>query len=144
MQDFIVWYKNKDTNKVFSREFNLNQLILQNHLDEIFDSPGCVDYEILSILPSTGKVDSNENKIYADSSIFEFNVIINGYRKESYTRTIRGYFKFYALNLEYEIHLLENLKEPIGNLCSVAKYDCTEMSNFKIIDTIQENKLKLI
>lgn len=133
MQEFIVWYKNKDTGRVFSREFNLNQLILQNHLDEICDSPGCVDYEILSILPSVEKVDIGDNTIYADSSLIKVHdkksKFYDDICKVSYDKRICAYK---LTSIDFEDETSEFIKADYLN-----RY-------YKIVDTIQENKLGLI
>lgn len=86
----------------------------------------------------TGLKDINDKPIYADSSIVELKVIINGYRKQSYTRTLKGSFEFNEEDLRYEI----NIYGESDYVC--IWYDPVNMSNLKIIDTIQENKLGLV
>tara|TARA_R110000868_G_scaffold93996_1_gene259803 strand:- start:174 stop:557 length:384 start_codon:yes stop_codon:yes gene_type:complete len=97
-------------------------------VNQIYDE---IDDEKLYI----GLKDVEDNKIYADSSIVEFEYIKSKHK---------GYFTWNNKTLSYDImvidwnfKILKNYSAPIG-------YSHLKMKNFKIIDTIQENKLGLI
>lgn len=77
-----------------------------------------------------GLKDINNRKIYADSSIVEF--IASG--SHSYTK-IKGYFHFCIEDLKYVIKTFTH---------GTFDFDKCLYKDFKIIDTIQDNKLKLI
>lgn len=129
MKEFIVWYSN-GTDK-FNKEFTLDDLISQLHYDEICDSPLLKDYKVIEICQSVGLKDINNNKIYADCSIVEFEWKISGFKKV-------GYFYYSNEDLCY---MAKGVSEYTSD---VLFYDKHTMKNFKIIDTIQENKLGLI
>lgn len=80
-----------------------------------------------------GLKDIDDKKIYADSSIveFEFGTISN--------KKLKGYFKYSNYTLSYHIILVDD-----GNRGRAFKFDAELMYDIKIIDTIQENKLNLI
>lgn len=137
---FIVWYSNDINKDKFSKEFTLDQLISQDHLDEICDSPFLVNYKVDSINNGIGLEDIEGNKIYADSSIFEFSfetIFTISYPK------IRGFFYFDDSIKAYRIKLLSTLV-GIHSKTENLVYHSGTTTNFKIIDTIQENKLGLI
>ena len=75
--------------------------------------------------------DTKGHKIYADSSIIEF-------KWGQHKINIQGYFTFNKEFLEYEIIMLNAQKQQS---MSYNPYTCMD---FKVIDTIQENKLGLI
>lgn len=79
-----------------------------------------------------GLKDINGKSIYADSSIIEFFD-----HKQDY---FKGYFTFNIKKLAYEI-IIFGLNEDFIDIITYCKDDIT---NLKIIDTIQENKLGLI
>lgn len=85
----------------------------------------------LTKLVYLGLNDINNNKIYADCSIVEFEWKISGLKKVGY---------FYYSN-EYLCYMIKWVSEYTSD---VLFYDKYTMKNFKIIDTIQENKLGLI
>lgn len=78
-----------------------------------------------------GLKDINGKSIYADSSIVEFEY-------KALQTKVKGYFKYSNITLGYHLHLLE------GFIGRAFRFDYEYMYNFKIIDTIQENKLGLI
>ena len=82
--------------------------------------------------------DINSKSIYSESSIFEFEAIVNGFRQQPTTHVLKGSFEFNLDDLRYEINIYNS------PLFKCLWYDSQYMSNFKIVDTIQENKLGLI
>ena len=78
-----------------------------------------------------GLKDIDDKKIYADSSIVEMDYLYLNCK-------IKGYFFFSEITLGYHIRTLDGFDGR------TFKYDFEAMSNIKIIDTIQENKLNLI
>jgi hypothetical protein len=89
-------------------------------------------------LEDIGLKDIDGKIIYADSSIVEF-MFYEFFKNNPHNkRQLTGYFKWSQKNLCYGIQVL-NDKEIIG-----FSYDCEMVDSFKIIDTIQENKLGLI
>ena len=135
MNEFIVWYSNDINKDKFSKEFTLQELISQDHYDYISDSPLLVNYKVDSINRGIGLKDTNGKSIYADSSIVEF--IAKRLGKPN-IKTI-GIFKYSDVSLRYNIELIT----AIGDYDLFA-YDDINMSQFEIIDTMQENKLGLI
>ncbi len=90
-----------------------------------------------------GKTDIEGNKIYADSSIVEFEDKSLVWEKEyskQVTRKHKGFFKYSREKLAYMVCVFdEDLR--VVEWCF---YYEKELFNIKIIDTIQENKLGLI
>ena len=135
MKEFIVWYSN-GTDK-FNKEFTLDDLISQLHYDEICDSPLLKDYKVIEICQSVGLKDINNNKIYADCSIVEFGFIGFG---ESKIVTYQGFAKWNSDKYRYDIEVISHSDRFVFDLGK-----CIDrISNLKIIDTMQENKLGLI
>jgi len=79
--------------------------------------------------------DIDGKSIYADSSVFEFDFYLNMDKCDK----LIGYFYFNDEIKAFNIKVLDNEISEIG----YAKY-YKIIKNFKIIDTIQENKLNLI
>lgn len=133
MNDFIVWYSDENNQNMFSEEFTLEQLINQDHLDIVSDSPLLRNFKVDSINNSIGIKDINGKSIYADCSIveFEFGTISN--------KKLKGYFKYSNYTLGYHIVLVNDC-----NRGRAFRFDAVLMYDIKIIDTIQENKLGLI
>lgn len=77
-----------------------------------------------------GKKDIEGNKIYADRSIVEF--------QDALGIDCQGYLSLDTKSLQYYIVILNN--ELLENV----RTDNYDLFEFKIIDTIQENKLGLI
>lgn len=104
----------------------------QNHCD-----CGMADIEILETFrrPFVGLHDVEGKQIYADSSVVEFEFV--GYLSKRHI--LRGYFIFDNEQLRYKIKIIN--KEWSKDFLI---YDYKFCSNFKIIDTIQENKLGLV
>ena len=123
MNEFVVWDNNS---KVFIDFWELNDsLIGMLNKDEL--------------LPYIGKKDIEDNKIYADCSIFEFILETPSVESQSMCyKTLRGSFTFNDEDLRYEIDIYDD-----PDYC-VLWYSPEYMSNFRVIDTIQENILGLI
>ena len=134
MNDFIVWDKHQ--NRFTDRYVNIRPDGTLWKLTRSVLVP-CKDtrYEVFNYI---GKKDINNKKIYADSSIVEFE---NNYLKSGIWSVCRlkGIFIFDSEKLKYKIELLDN---DIYK-CLFLQYD-EKVYDFKIIDTIQENKLGLI
>ena len=110
----FIWLKAKDI--IEDKDYHLRR---EGHKVQLFNYIGLKDIE--------------DKKIYADSSIVEFNVIDE-------TKKQIGYFSFDQTILSYVIELLP---KPRGGTIAY-KYSGWTIQNIKIIDTIQENKLGLI
>lgn len=126
VSEFIGWSK-KD-NKFLDKD------------DLCFVEMGSYSSILLDVLNGTNKdvnifdfikKDTTGNKIYADSSIVEFNWV---------TKYI-GFFQWDEDNLRYVIRILKT--EVKNSMFDSFDFDMYSMSDFKIIDTIQENKLGL-
>jgi len=109
-------------------------------LEEIEKGEAQKLFRIISKVQDTGIKDINNKSIYAESSIVELLVHresanINDYREFAVSK--RGYFKYNKELLCYEIVGIS----PFGEHYNLS---LNEVSNFEIIDTIQENKLGLI
>lgn len=131
MNKFIVWYSNDINKDKFSKEFTLQELISQDHFDYISDSPLLVNYKIDSINDDIGLKDINGKNIYADSSIVEF-------KNSQLWNKYNGIFFYNKEKLCYQIKIIDGIRNN-----EIIPYD-RYCSDFKIIDTIQENKLGLI
>lgn len=146
MNEFIIW---DGKYKLFLDE-NFIDTLQDNGIDYEDDNlyygdeyyPLCImdfimgyDYEPhkdrLSKLFYIGLNDINNNKIYTDSSIVEFQWV-NGFGN---IQTDWGVFKY---DLDYLQYLIYEENEDIN------KSSIKEVFNIKIIDTVQQNKLGLI
>jgi len=129
MNDYIVWYSDENNQNMFSEEFTLEQLINQDHLDIVSDSPFLRNFKIDNICNGIGIKDINKKQIYADCSIVEIEYLTKEWNKAT------GYFKYINSELGYCFQVGEKLYIRIHKLI---------FKNIKIIDSIQENKLGLI
>lgn len=126
MNDFIVWDKRY---KVFRKLLKIDfQLGLYFCIDTV------VPFEKGELIKNIDLKDTNGKSIYTDSSIVE--MVIK--HRSSGDMTSIGYFKFNKQYLRYEIIFID------GYMKEKTEFYHGFMSNFKIIDTIQENKLGLI
>lgn len=137
MNEFIVWDRRKKEwlkdNCVLTKEGSLLKFPSLKMLDS-------VQFEVIRPI---GKRDINGNKIYADSSIIEFEypkykvgtTIQDGYN------TYIGHFKFNDNTLSYMVYTKN--ADDSGYRWHFADI-FSQIKNIKIIDTIQENKLGLI
>lgn len=123
MKEFAVWYNKEWT-------YNYKQKIEHLTLEELMES-GYDDYEDFNYYESIGLKDINGKSIYADSSIVEFN---NSQLWNKYN----GIFFYNKERLCYQIRIIDGTRNS-----EIIPYD-RYCSDFKIIDTIQENKLGLI
>ena len=121
MNEFIVWDKVK-------KEFTNNWAIIKNSLCYSY-SGHWYDANNYQVCNYISKKDVNNKKIYADCSIVKW---------EKQGIIYCGFFSFDKENLRYEIN--------IWNQDEIVKVDYFYLNhnNFKIIDTIQENKLGLV
>ena len=127
--EFIVWIK--EDKKFYDFElFENDQYYLMGHSKNI-------DFKTAkeNTFNYIGKTDINDKKIYADSSIVEFQIVINnGKLNKPLLKIVSGYFYYSIYWLGYMIKT-ENGIYSIGAVAN---------DRLKIIDTIQENKLGLI
>jgi len=138
MNKFIVWDK---TLKCFHLD---GRVKLENGTLK----PIGKDYTIHN---NIGLKDINGKNIYADSSIIEFqlkdDVIFADFTgaKPTIWNEIKmiGYFVFNNEYLRYEIDIIDWGKNKTKSNFVCLYYNLATMSQFKIIDTIQENKLGL-
>ena len=133
MNDFIVWDKYRKVWIDESYPFFINSsgfLCIQRNDKQMVIENDC------EIFKPIGLKDTEGNKIYADSSIIEF---VHIGRLSNHALKKVGIFKFIKKDLQYRVIDLEcnkdglEVESPFHKLCA-----------FKIIDTIQENKLGLI
>lgn len=135
MENFIVWYSDENNKNKFSEEFTLDELISQNHLNIISNSPLLRNFKIDNINRGVGLKDTEGNEIYVDCSIVKF--IYKDLKTEENTK-LYGYFTWNDEDLRYEIDILN----PSLYVC--LNYKVSLYIQIKIIDTLQENKLGLI
>ena len=131
MNEFIVW--DDEDNKficwedaVFSKDKNDDFVIIMKEID-----PTLSEGKNFQTFSHIGLKDINNKKIYADSSICRVNYFSSSDWISDYC-----YFSFDDENLRYTVHLI-NEREIVDYEASY--FDCIE-----IVDTIQENKLRLI
>ena len=122
----------------------MHRYIEWNNLDKKFQEPKCGcgltinelfntfdNTENFSIFKYIGKVDIDNNFIFERSSIVEI-----GFSWQNSEDRIKGYFVYDNSCLKYVIWDI--------NKNDFIDFDITKMQYFKIIDTVQENKLGLI
>lgn len=149
MKEFIVWddidkkFYDNETN--FYENDSENKCILLNgkvliFVDEKYDSNVFYPYkEKDKLIPlwATELKDINHKKIYADCSIVEFDYFVGFWE---YKKAI-GVFFWDNERLKYRLNIIEN-NNAYGKV--IWNFEPRENKNFKIIDTIQQNKLGLI
>lgn len=148
MNEFIIWDKSDDRfwtleelrgtgelDILVSDDFSIQ--LINFGIDEIFNPDGAdynqyfrreVDIETFKYI---GLKDINGKNIYADCSIVEFN------NSQLWNKHI-GIFFYNKEKLCYQIKIIDGNRKD-----EIIPYD-RYCSDFKIIDTIQENKLGLI
>lgn len=130
MSGFIVWDKRY---RVFRKLLKIDfELGLYFCIDTV------VPFEKGELVKDIGLKDINGKSIYVDSSIVEFKMVIN--KKEVDTQ---GYFSYIKEELRYEFYQYFNQRRNFIK-AYLSPNDGRIASEFKIIDTIQENKLGLI
>ena len=132
MNKFIVWDK---TAKEFADNICLDAELLQDGISYSLE----VKEELFELFYPIGLTDINGKSIYADSSIVEFDYLVD-IENEIFQKRI-GVFYFEKTFLAYHISFLSGINRIGGN---ADNYNAFGIKNFKIIDTIQENKLGLI
>jgi len=131
MNKFIVWDEDEEKfipfkDVEFSKDAGDDFLIVHKDI-----GGGIRSGRIFDTFDYIGKKDINDKKIYADSSIVEF----------EWDGKYLGYFSFDKEELRYKIEILEHPKKMMFRTFDFDQYSIT---NLKIIDTIQENKLGLM
>jgi len=136
MNEFIVW--DKKYLKFLEDDFVLfNGMIYRDTRD--FEND--INSNDLEILRHIGKTDINNKKIFADSSIVEFNFLPFG---ETETVTYKGFVKYNQDRFRFEIEVISHCDKDGDNYIFDLGKCIDRITNIKIIDTIQENKLGLI
>ena len=137
MNDYIAWDKEKC---IFVLQ---GEIIFSFYGDNrIVVAPNCIEYigdschdnyneNRFCIFKDIGLKDINEKSIYADSSIVEF-------KNSQLWNKYNGIFFYNKEKLCYQIKIIGSIRN--NEIIPYDKY----CSDFKIIDTIQENKLGLI
>jgi len=127
MNEFIVW-----DNKFEKFIYPCNEVLMtikDGLLKGIKGGDGFVEeWEAFQCI---GKTDIEGNKIYADCSIVNTNIVTNETRIE-----LNGYFKYDNVNLRYNFH-----KMPFDNTSAynIIVFKDDRFSRIKIIGTLQEN-----
>ena len=134
MNEFIIWDDEDNKfiiweNVVFTKDKDDDFIIIMKEIDPIVSEGR--NFKSFNYI---GKKDINNNKIYADSSICEIAI---KHRTDG-NRISIGYFVF---NLEYLRHEVVFID---GYMKGKKEFYNGFMYRFKIIDTIQQNKLGLI
>lgn len=134
MNKFVVWDK-KNKRFLDGDEFAIDDNgKVYNWDSDSYLKPFKQNMELLNYI---GKNDISNNKIYADCSIVEFELIIN-----PVCRTVvlnrKGVFKY---DKDLCAYIIECIDEDRILIFSTS---FKHIKNIKIIDTIQENKLGLI
>lgn len=140
MNEFIVWDKEKH---IFVPQ---GEIIFSFYGDnKIVVTPNCIEYigdtchdnyneNRFNIFNHIGLKDINGKSIYADSSIVEFDKYSCGHSEQ-----LKGFIRE-SSPMIFQIVILDN---DIWNILYWHEFRHS-IKNFKIIDTIQENKLGLI
>lgn len=135
MNEFIIWDKKAQE---FPDNICLNAELSQDGISYSAE----VKEELFELFYPIGLKDINGKSIYADSSIVEFT---NDNNKKQY----QGYFKYDLYHQRMFFWFLCCVRDNksfgyLGEGLDRVEYLPCAMTNFKIIDTIQENKLGLI
>ncbi len=125
MNEFIVW---DDKYKIFIKDITIEQLAISEPLK---NKMHLANWSIFNYI---GLKDIEDDKIYADSSIVEF---------EHFTQTYIVTFHFDLSELKYFTRVLSTSDKGV-EIGYEREYSVIKECDFKIIDTIQENKLGLI
>lgn len=127
MDEYIIW---SDELKQFGDNITLKEL-----LKDVCETWDVYEVEEGKYFRNIGLKDINGKSIYADSSIVEFCYML----PNTNTTTAYGYFSYNNFYLCYMFHffILGDNIQRISREIHLGK-------QFKIIDTIQENKLGLI
>lgn len=136
--EYTLW---DNTNNIFFNGVTSKRKILLTSSFGLWDiknedSPNDVFY-----FPYTGRKDNfSGKKIYENSSIFEFDYeeIYGDINKIKMV----GYFEYRIDEMRYEVNILNSSKDK--HLYTSLWWDYERMTNLKVIDTIQQNKLGLI
>lgn len=71
VEKYLVWYVKPDGTQ-YCKEFTFDQILEQDHLDEICDCPLAKEYKIGDMCEGVGVTDVDNKELFLDSSIFEF------------------------------------------------------------------------
>ena len=136
MDEFIVWDKEH-------RLFANIETLSMNGLGQIKLNSGWehIDKTCYTTHPYIGKKDINGKKIYADSSIVEFD--FQGFG-ETTTETYRGFIEWNKDRFRYDINVFSHADRRGDNYIFDLGKCLSNISDLKITDTIQQNKLGLI
>lgn len=116
MNEFIVWD-------------NEENIFIENFASEVYEPLNdLLSNKSYDFLPYIVITDINNNKIYADCSIVEFD---DGLKT-------KGYFTYIPEELRYILRILNS------DILEELRADRWDIYRIKIIDTIQQNKLGLI
>ena len=134
MNEFIAWDKDK---KYFLTEWEKDKITLKI----VRDCIALGDMARYTFHDYIEKKDINNKKIYAEKSIFEFDLVeLNIADEETGVRNkYNGYFKYDIDTLSYVIFFDRGNK-----FLDRIVYCPSRIQNIKTVDTIQENKLGLI
>ena len=137
MNEFIVWDKRSKCFILNDEGFDRFEMYMDGTLhyyQNCHDGEGfgSEDYESFNYI---GLKDINNNKIYADSSIVEFEHRMHG--------KCRGVFSYSNTELAYLIKLISVNDFTFTDKTRI-NYNVIDISDVNLLDTIQENKLGLI
>ena len=128
MNGFIVWDEIK---QIFIDNAGIAPKNSEDYMDEFGTWFVSLNSNRFKVFTNIGMEDINGKSIYADSSIIECEY-------KALRKKVKGYFKYSDITLGYHLHLLER------STGRAFRFDYEYMYDFKIIDTVQENKLGLI
>jgi len=145
MNEFIVWDKRSKCFILDDKGFDRFEMYMDGTLHYYQnchdgDGFGSEDYESFNYI---GLKDINDNKIYADSSIVYFKEPYNG-------SELKGAFTWCNETFRYKIRIIQGTgRFQEGTVQEMMKESrwcglVHKFVDYKIIDTIQENKLGLI
>ena len=124
MNKFLLWH-------------TLRKEFVQPYRNIVFDDNGIAESDLCTIHNYIGLDDINNNKIYEDSSIVEFKVNLRD--DEHYgSYILNGIFKY---DKKLCCYIIECIRFDRIFIYAIS---FKNISNIKIIDTLQENKLGLI
>ena len=140
MREFITWDKKKKTflepeDFVIDNNSKVYKWLSDNTLKPFKENE-------VQLLKDIELKDIEGKSIYADCSVIEFDYLFDD-GKSHY----KGYFTYDNENARYKIRAYEFSKDKkvkINNTLWHIPFEKSRVTNIKIIDTIQENKLGLI
>ena len=138
MNEFIVWDEKK------KRFLDADEFAIDNNgsVYHWLNDNSLQPMKKYQLFKRIGKTDINGKKIYADSSIveFEYEDRIPTLLDDDVIIKFTAYFQYHPDELRYELIILDYDRTKTKSIYSVLSYNMDLMKNLKVIGTIQQDK----